>query len=79
VARQPKTAFCKHCGRTVTVHTEPIQHALHLFFAVVTLGLWVPIWLIMWLSPSAKSCSECGKDITEEPGRKPERPQSRAA
>jgi hypothetical protein len=31
----------------VVVHGSPVRHRLHLFAAIVTVGLWCPVWLYL--------------------------------
>lgn len=62
-ARAELTAFCEHCGRVVAARKRPIRHLQHLKLCVITLGLWLPIWLLLCFSPREVVCSECGGTI----------------
>jgi hypothetical protein len=31
----------------VNQHDKPVKHGLHLFLSVITLGAWLPVWLIV--------------------------------
>ena len=54
--------FCKRCART-TPHFQPAtSHVLHLLMCVLTLGLWVGIWILSALANvSQKTCGTCGR------------------
>lgn len=53
---------CRRC-RKITEHVGPgTTHIVHLFLSLVSSGLWIPIWVIVYLSNDAQSaCRECGK------------------
>lgn len=55
----------KHCTacRANTQHLRPsTSHVLHLILALITLGLWIPVWLLVAVSNSTQGqCSQCGK------------------
>lgn len=54
--------FCKHCDK-MTMHIRPAtSHILHLLLSVVTMGIWVPVWLLIGISNSMEKgkCSVCG-------------------
>jgi hypothetical protein len=56
------TCFCKHCNKTVTFHVEPVSHLKQFGLTVVTLGLWLPMWIGMAMSPT-KLCNECNEPL----------------
>ena len=58
------TCFCKHCNKTVAFHVEPISHGKQLLLSILTLGMWLPMWIGMVLSPT-KLCDECNKPLWE--------------
>lgn len=51
---------CNHCGGK-TMHLAPqTSHILHLILSIVTVGLWIPVWLLVALSRGKPQCSVCG-------------------
>jgi hypothetical protein len=57
-----KSAYCKQCHKDVLYHYEAVNHWKQLLLAVMTLGLWLPIWFCMAFSPT-KMCNECDGPI----------------
>ncbi len=55
-------AYCGHCKMEVGYHYDPVNHRKQLFMTVLSLGLWLPIWLCLTFGPS-KICDECGEPI----------------
>jgi hypothetical protein len=53
---------CRHCQKK-TPHLEPAtSHVLHLLLSILTLGLWVPVWILSAIANSSqKTCGVCGK------------------
>ncbi len=60
-----QTVYCGRCRKAVHYHYDPVNHWKQLLLTVVTLGLWLPIWLCMVVSPT-KLCNECGGAIWAE-------------
>lgn len=57
-----KTAYCSQCKKDVPYHYNPVIHWKQLLLTIATLGLWLPMWLSLTLSPT-KMCNECGGPI----------------
>lgn len=53
---------CKQC-RKMTSHYKPsTSHVLHLLLSLISLGLWIPIWILVAISNSTQGqCGECGE------------------
>jgi ribosomal protein L37E len=53
---------CKECGkRTLHVHRRTL-HMDHALICVVTLGLWLPAWLLLTLNNNSHGrCTRCGR------------------
>ena len=34
------------------IKAQKVSHILHLIFSVLTAGLWLPVWFVVWLSSS---------------------------
>lgn len=54
----PETVYCGRCRKDVQYHYVAVNHWKQLLLTVVSLGLWLPIWLCMVFSPT-KLCNEC--------------------
>ncbi|NLE38236.1 MAG: hypothetical protein GX621_09455 [Pirellulaceae bacterium] len=62
VAAGANTARCTHCNKNVSCHYNTINHKKQLLLSILTIGLWLPMWLGMMLCPT-KLCDECGGPI----------------
>ena len=58
-----ETVICPRCGSAHTVTRRSTSHVLHLLLSVITLGLWVPIWMLISagnsISEPQKTCPAC--------------------
>lgn len=54
--------YCRSCKKK-TMHVGPATaHLLHLVLSIITMGVWVPVWIIVHLSHSTQiACSQCGR------------------
>jgi len=54
---------CRSCGvPTLHVYDQP-SHLLHFFLSLLTLGLWLPIWLLVSVVRRPPACTRCGKKV----------------
>ncbi|MBN1911548.1 MAG: hypothetical protein JW818_17535 [Pirellulales bacterium] len=53
---------CNHCKKDVQYHFDPVDHKKQLFLSLITLGLWLPVWLGLTFRPT-KMCNECNGPI----------------
>lgn len=62
MADKQTTAYCYVCGKQSRYVKPRINHTLHLILAIVTIGIWGIVWLILGLSNSGKPvrCVTCG-------------------
>lgn len=44
------------------VSGKPVNHVLHLILSLVTLGLWIPVWIIMGLAGGERRCELLAAD-----------------
>ncbi len=53
--------YCKVCEDS-TVHVQPsTSHLLHLILSLITLGLWIFIWILVALNNITQAqCTACG-------------------
>lgn len=52
--------YCPRCQRQVATHRPAANHLLHLVLTVLTLGLWLVVWLWCAMNPGPQRCSVCG-------------------
>lgn len=57
------SGFCRTCKRQVMAQGNQPNHLLHLILAIVTAGLWLPIWLLVTLSAGRPRCTNCGSKV----------------
>jgi hypothetical protein len=55
--------FCDRCNEYVLAVRGGPNHILHLLLSILTVGLWVPIWLIVSLQVGGWRCSKCGTPV----------------
>lgn len=51
---------CNQCGQSVGTLNSP-NHLLHAILAVLTVGLWVPVWILSAMSTGKPICNRCGR------------------
>ncbi|GMV93465.1 MAG: hypothetical protein AMXMBFR82_32430 [Candidatus Hydrogenedentota bacterium] len=59
-----KQVYCGTCRKRVPYHFVPVDHKRELIRSIITVGLWLPIWIAMSLSKT-KHCDTCGNPIIE--------------
>ena len=55
-----KMLKCKTCGRPTPHLVDRPNHILHLLLSVVTLGLWLIVWLLIGAGEKKAICTVCG-------------------
>jgi len=64
------SAYCAYCKKQVVARKKSCNHVLHVILSLITMGLWLPVWLICALVGDEWYCSQCGKSVrvgTHEP------------
>lgn len=65
MAEDKKQAYCQECGENVLVTRKGTNHILHFILSVLTLGVWIPIWILSAIKVGGWRCNRCGsKKIT---------------
>jgi outer membrane biosynthesis protein TonB len=60
VALDQASKFCKRCNKP-TLHARPgTNHILHLLLTVLTLGFWIPVWVLSSIRIGGWRCQTCG-------------------
>jgi hypothetical protein len=60
VAEQKTGKYCKNCQKRVMAIRPGTNHLLHLVLAVLTVGLWIPIWVLVSAKIGGWRCQQCG-------------------
>ena len=55
---------CCACGVPRMHMQQKPNHVLHLLFTVFTVGIWIPVWVLVGLFQATPQCMTCG----EKPG-----------
>jgi hypothetical protein len=61
---QYKSGFCKQCGEQRKVERKGTNHILHLILSVLTVGVWVIIWIGTSIKFGGWRCGTCGSTQT---------------
>jgi hypothetical protein len=64
MAVQQGTIVCCRCKKPVTFHVDPVNHLKQFALSLATLGLWLPMWLLLTFV-KVKVCDECGNPAEE--------------
>lgn len=59
--------FCPQCQKQTLWARPGTNHMLHLVMTLITLGFWLPIWLIACIRIGGWRCQSCGSDGFVEP------------
>ena len=55
---------CKNCGEPTPHESPSTSHVLHLLLSVITVGFWLPVWLLMALNNrNQATCTVCGREV----------------
>jgi hypothetical protein len=57
--------YCSRCKTEVSYHQLPVEHHKEFFRTLVTVGLWLPMWLLATFVRT-NICDACGNAI--DPG-----------
>lgn len=53
--------YCRSCDQRVLGVASTPNHVLHLLLTLITVGLWLPVWLLIALfSDQSFRCPQCG-------------------
>ena len=52
--------YCRTCGDTRAHEIKALRHRTQALFAALTLGLWLPGWLVLTLQGRRPRCRACG-------------------
>lgn len=63
--------YCAEDDRMVLAEKQTPNHILHLLLSLVTVGIWLPIWILISIASEFGSyqCPECGGSTRHKPPR----------
>lgn len=59
------TYYCSTCQKNVSWHIEPVNHLKQGVLTLLTLGLWLPMWLGLSLV-KIKYCDNCKSPLSKD-------------
>lgn len=68
MAFQEAGGYCDDCNRNVMIRRQGTSHILHLFLSVITVGLWIPVWLLSSVRFGGWRCIVCGSHASSGSG-----------
>jgi hypothetical protein len=58
---QESSGYCRGCQKHVMIRRPTASHLLHLLLTLITMGLWLPIWVLSAVQFGGWRCTVCGK------------------
>lgn len=52
--------WCPKEERVVLAERTTANHILHLLLSLVTVGLWIPVWILLTIFSGPYRCPSCG-------------------
>lgn len=50
---------CRHCDDNIIHLQQKPSHVLHLLLTIFTVGIWLPIWILVAIDKSGHQCTRC--------------------
>jgi cytochrome oxidase assembly protein ShyY1 len=47
-------------------HDKPFGHSVHIFLMILTLGVWIPVWLARWQMHKTDRVREAIADVAQQ-------------
>ena len=63
---QEAQGACRNCGRNVLIRRQGTNHVLHLLLALITAGIWIPVWILCSIKIGGWRCSTCGGRVARK-------------
>lgn len=61
---ETKRGYCEDCDAPRKLERPTANHVVHLIITIITMGLWLPVWLMACVRFGGWQCSTCGgKDV----------------
>lgn len=63
MAKRSEVRTCKSCGSLVAVDRKVPSHVFHALMSILTVGLWLVVWLAAIIEAAAsreEDCPSCG-------------------
>ena len=61
MAEEKESGYCAKCNKRVMVARPGTNHILHLLLTILTVGLWLIVWIGCAIKVGGWRCSVCGK------------------
>ncbi|MGM0508498.1 MAG: hypothetical protein ACQERZ_04965 [Fusobacteriota bacterium] len=61
-----KRLYCKKCKEETLCKRKDTNNWIHLILSIITLGLWIPFWIMAVIQFNAWHCSVCGARVKDE-------------
>lgn len=52
--------YCPHCLRNGPAVNGGANNAVHFILTILTVGFWIPVWLLFALCGGSYQCQQCG-------------------
>lgn len=65
MTKKQDTYYCSTCKKQVNFHYEPVNHMKMALLSLLTLGLWVPVWMGLTFV-KVKYCDECDYPLSDD-------------
>lgn len=60
---QHAQGYCPHCQRPALIQRDAPNHLVHALVSLFLCGLWIPVWLLVFMNSSPWLCSQCGTEV----------------
>jgi hypothetical protein len=58
---QESSGYCGQCQKQVMIRRPTANHTVHLLLSLISMGLWLPIWVLSAVQFGGWRCTACGK------------------
>ena len=66
MAMEYRSGICTQCDGQRKVERSQINDVFHLLVTIVTVGLWIPVWILASIRLKGWRCATCGgADVTD--------------
>lgn len=63
--RPNAVGFCPRCAEPVAAWVPVPNHGLHFLLSLISLGTWLPIWLLVAIHGRTCRCQQCGRRFAQ--------------
>jgi len=62
---EEKWLYCKRCKKETLAKRKKTNHIFHIIISLITLGLWIPFWIMAILQFNSWHCDVCGTRVKD--------------